>query len=180
MPQVGQTMVTGSRALVMPQGKRRGLTGRQRTQVKKLITSNQQVKQLWLSVNNIFTDAGTLQELTTIGEGNDFDERNTDRIKVLSARLHVSIGPTAVNSLEQTDRVMIVRSKRGPLLLADLPGIFSAPDLDKFQVLLDRYLFYSGQSEQDQSTIDMFHSFKKGRIPHMKCIYDDDVSATAC
>ncbi len=179
MPKTG-ALITGSRPLVMGGGRSRPLSRRQAGQVKKMILSNKQVKQNFLSVDNTITDTGTLQELTSIVTGDDFNQRVSDRINVLSARVHVSISPSSDDAFdEQTNRIMVVRSKRSQLAVADLPSIFQLPDLDKFQVLLDRYISWSGNTAQSQITIDFFNSFKRGKIPHMKIIYDDDISALA-
>lgn len=166
-------------------GRKRGLNFKQVKQVQKIINSNQRLKTFRASLNvGVVTTAGVLTEVSAIAEGDDFSQRDSDRIRAASLKLHGAVqGNTAVTGYTVL-RIMLCRAKHGVLALADMPvggNITDQADLDKIQVYSDRlYILHddadgSGTAHND---IFVFKSFKNRKVPHMNIEYDDSESAT--
>lgn len=158
--------------------KSKGFNRKQVRQVQKIVDSNKKLK----SKTNIFeltlSNAGTLTELTAITEGDDFYQRDTDVIRLMSAKGHYNITNGSTASA-QSCRVLIVRSKVGPLVLANMPAINAMPDLDKFVVLYDQYIRLEATKDAYLPIFRFYKSFKNKKVPHLNVIYDDDKDDTA-
>lgn len=165
------------------QNPRKGLNFKQVKQVQKIIQKNQQIKTTRVAIASLANTTGALTELSAITEGDNFNNRDGDKIKAQSLKVCYSISPDTTNAILQIVRIIIVRGKYGPLVLADLPtAIAGQCDLDKMQVYHDRiYQLLDNQDAiNDNSTVPFFKSFKNKKVPHLLCNFDDDVSATAC
>lgn len=173
-----------------PMGTRqRRLNFRQVKQVQKIVDSNKQLKRVYgdITVSTLVT-TGSLTELTVISKGDENFERDTDRIRLLKAEVELGILNQQVTP--GNVRLMLVRSKVGPLVAGDFPTSQSGtPDFDKMQVYHDRlYSIHdsassvAGDAPNGGATIHriiMSKSFKTSKIPHLNVIYDTDESATA-
>lgn len=159
----------------------RKLNNRQVRQVQKIVEGNKQIKRLNTSVNGTFTTTGDLYELTAIAKSNTNLTRDSDRINLLQAELEVGFYSDTAGYKQL--RIMMVRGKYGPLVLADFPDIVTTPDYDKMQVYHDRvYTIGPGSTNFDSSVIhrvNLKKQFKNRKVPHLNVIYDTDVSATA-
>lgn len=166
-----------------PTGARRGLNYKQVKQVQKIIQKNQQLKVFRTQLAVTGVTAGTLVELSAISEGDNFNNRDGDKIKVQSLKMPFAIEGDTASTILQRVRILVVRSKTGPLVAANFPASLTGqPDLDKMQVYYDRMYSYMDQQESisDNVTVPMYKSFKNKKVPHLLCHYDDDVSATDC
>lgn len=175
----------------MPAGKmynytaqnRKGLNFKQVKQVQKIIQKNQQLKTFRSVLANTITTTGVLIECTAITEGDNFNNRDGDKIKVQSLKIPYTICPATDNAIVQNNRIIIVRGKFGPLVVADMPTTVTGQcDLDKMQVYHDRlYQVIDNQDAiNDHVVVPFYKSFKNKKVPHLLCHYDDDISASAC
>lgn len=172
-------MPMGRIVRVAPRSNKRGLNYKQVKQVQKIVNSNKSLKTKRLSVQQSPTSAGTLTEITGVSEGDDYNQRNSDRINALSIKMALTLSHDTTNTGRVSSRVVIARSKVGPLALGDFTLSATAQqDLDKMQILYDRCF----QTDPDAPVVnDILHykSFKNRKVPHMVVGYDDDASATA-
>ncbi len=167
----------GGSTIIAPMRGRK-LNFRQVKQVQKIINSNKKLKSKWTFFNNLDMDiAGTLLEITAIPEGDDFNQRDTDKILVQSVKVQTTTR-NGVTPGPQNNRIMLVRAKQGTLVIADMPSVSEEPDQDKMQVLYDEIIGYN-DVDFDPLQRYIFKSFKKRNIPHLTVTYDDDESATA-
>lgn len=166
-----------------PTGARKGLNFKQVKQVQKIINKNLQIKTYRSVIAVTSTTAGSLIECTSISEGDNFNERDGDKIKVQSLKIPYSICPDTTNAIVHNVRVMVVRGKYGPLVVGDLPTtVTGQADLDKMQVYHDKlYQLIDNQDALNDNVIVPFYkSFKNKKVPHLLSHFDDSVSATAC
>lgn len=168
-------MVMGKIVNVAP--RRRALNFRQVKQVQKIINKNKQLNRYELLTSVAPTTAKSLTGLDQIGlattGGNEFNIRNSDQILVQSLRLQGSIIAPATPTA-QTVRLLLIRSKKGPLAVADLPSTTGQTDYDRVQVLYER-IINIGTLTSEPIAFGMFKSFRNKKIPHMKLRYDDTV-----
>ncbi len=158
--------------------RQRSLNFRQVKQVQKIINTNKKLKSKWTNFNNITMDiAGSLIEITAIPEGDDFNQRDTDKILCQSVKVQLSLR-NGVTPGPQNNRIMLVRAKQGTLAIADMPSVVQEPDQDKMQVLYDEIIGYN-DVDFDPLIRNIFKGFRKRNIPHLTVTYDDDESATA-
>ena len=145
-------------------GKR--LSGKQVKQVSRLINKNKRLKQKWLSVDNQVPSTGSLAEISDVPQGNGYNQRDSEKILARSIQLSLSLNSTAGGFETSNVRIMIVRSKKGPLALSDLPGVFVEPNLDNLQVYFDKH-YQINENNSMPVLIDYYKSFSNGKIPHM-------------
>jgi len=170
----------------------RKLNFRQVKQVQKIVNANKQLKQCWTPVDQSPSSTTPyFLELTQLAEGEDFNQRDSDLVSAIGLNLKFTINRLAAttNSTVSTVRMMVVRSKVGPLVVGDLPASPASatmPNLTKYQVLYERFISI-GPYDSDGIFIDtvckdisVSFKFRKGKIPHLGLMYDDGVSATAC
>lgn len=149
------------------------LSTRQFRQVVKIVNAKKELKRVYYNLNAFAsTDTGNTTEITSISEGNNWNERDSDRIQCLSLKGNIQLyGPDTTNTI----RVMIVRSKTGPLVLGDFPTLAGQPDLDKYQILFDRtYMTASEMPITERSFISI--KFKNKKVPGLNVGYDNSVS----
>jgi len=163
--------------------KQRSLNFKQVKQVQKIIQKNKQLKNVRKEIaSNGITTTGILQEITAISEGDNFNNRDGDKVQVLSMKLHSNIYSGAAGTNNTQIRCMLVRGKYGPLALADMPADErEQPDLDKMQVYFDRLYTLGAAGSGDDHINGVLHykSFKNSKVPHLLVHFDDDESATA-
>jgi len=172
-------------------GRQRPLNRRQFKQVQKIVDKDKQLKQCWTPLTSAsFSSTPYFVELTELAEGEDFNQRDSDLVNAISLDVKFTIARSAAttNGTASTVRIMIVRSKVGPVVVADLPASPTSstqPNLTKYSVLYERFISI-GPYDSDGIFIDTVckdiqHKikFKKGKIPHLGLMYDDAVSATA-
>lgn len=171
----------------------RKLNRRQVKQVQKIVNSNMFLKQTYLAVanNTAVASTGTLLEITAIPDGDAFNQRESNRLRLLSYNAKYQFRNSSSNTISSGTetprlRMLIVRSKQGPLVLADLPTtVTGLPDLDRMQVYHDRvhylpYFLYTGTTEAgnipgDLATINDiqdFKSFHNKKTPHLNVGFD--------
>lgn len=155
--------------------RRRGLNYKQVKQVQKIVNKNKQLKSQQDIASQAVTTAKYLYEITEITEGDDFNQRTSDKIFLQSLKINMSINQAGTLT-QQLCRVMVVRGKNGPLSTADLPAYSTEADLDKMQVYYDRIVRIPATAI-DPIQWDFFKSFRNKKVPHLKVRYDDDVSA---
>lgn len=150
-------------------------------QVQKIVNKNKQYREHYISLFSEFNTTGVLTEITAIGEaaGTDWYGREANTIQVK----HLTItGDYYNNDATATlNRLMVVRSKVGPLALADMPAYNAQADLSKMEVMYDKP-FAANPGATDGVRIPLInykHSFKTGKIPHLNVGYVDATSATA-
>lgn len=164
----------------MPAGKiykyPRRLNTRQVKQVQKIVNKNRTFKTDFQFVNVEPNTTGALVEFTDIDQGDDYNQRDTDRILLQGIRAMLSLD---LDGQDNRIRVLIVRSKIGPLVLADFPAYNTQPNLDKMQVYYEYYVGTSVADADRPFQIRYKKKFNKGKIPHMKVTYADSVSVTA-
>lgn len=168
----------------------RRLNKRQVKQVQKIVEKNKQLRTAYVDLDDasFASSSPVFVELTSIAEGDDNNLRDSDRINLKSIRLNLVASklPATTNGDVTTIRVLIARSKTGPLTVADFPAsTIALPDNDKMQVLYDRY-YALGPYDTDGIFIDSVLreipiklKFANKKVPHLTVGYDDDVSATA-
>lgn len=168
---------------------KKGLNKKEVKQVQKIINKNLLLKQIYLFINNQSpTNVGILTELTAFDTGTQFNQRDSNRIRLMSYNVKLQFTfPPNDNSLI-TIRMLIVRSKQGQLSLADLPDFNQQPDLDLMQVYFDKQYAmsptvvdgttpttsYSLSSNSIINDIQDFKSFKTKKVPHLNVGYNDD------
>lgn len=171
-------MPAGRLVKVVARNPRSGLNFKQVKQVQRIINKNKQLKHVYISAASTISTTGVLKEFTTVTEGDNFNNRDGDKIGVQSIRFQLSIRNNSTTPTAQDCRIMLVRGKYGPLATGDMPAIAGAPDLDKMQVYYDE-TFSMSDIEFD---MPMQRNFKKKfttkKIPHLLVNYDDDVSAS--
>lgn len=158
---------------------RPGLNFKQVKQVQRIINKNKQLKHVWTSAAQGFSTAGTLIEFTGISEGDNFNNRDGDKIGLQSIRAQLSMRNNTTTPTTQQIRVMIVRGKYGPLVVGDFPTLTGAPDLDKMQVYYDEIWALSDIESDPPIQRKFKKKFSTRKIPHLLVGYDDDVSASA-
>lgn len=158
--------------------RRRPLNRRQVTQVRKIVNSGKQFKTKATYGQQTITSTGALTELTAITEGDDFYNREGDKIQLLNIKMLLSMINNSTTPTTNKARIMIVRAKGAPLVVADMPTFESQPDLDKMSVLWEEHWFFDDQVTYQPIQRNSKIRFKKGRIPYMLVKYDDDESAT--
>lgn len=170
----------------MPMGKlirvsrssKRGLNFKQVKQVQKIINTGKQIKTFRTTHDVTTTNAGFFVDLSAVTEGDDFFQRDGDKIHAVSLKTVASMLGTTALATKATIRVLIVRSKTGPLVVGDMPAaLLAQPDLDKMQVLYDHHYQFTASGLGDQIEINYFKSFKNRKVPWMNILYDDDESA---
>lgn len=65
---------------------RPGLNFKQVKQVQKIINKNKQLKHVYISAASTISTTGVLKEFTTVTEGDNFNNRDGDKIGVQSMR----------------------------------------------------------------------------------------------
>ncbi len=160
------------------QSRGRGLNFKQVKQVQKIIEKNKRLKVEFKNQVDVMTSVGALNELTTVAEGDDFNERQGDIINAMSLKVQWTVSPNATPTAG-VYRIMIVRARIGALVAADLPAVVGTPDLDKFQVLYDKVYNVNASATYMNFGETYFKSFKNRKVPYMKVRYDDDISASA-
>lgn len=158
--------------------RQRKLNNRQVKQVQKIINSNKLLKVFYTAMpGGIASATPQLIPLDSVTKGDEFFQRDSDRINVQSLKLTLGIYNTA--AAVNTIRIIVLRSKVGPLVVGDLPAaINTVPDLDKMQVYEDRIYSFGTAGSAAFFNDQMFKSFKNKKVPHMKVGYDETVSAT--
>ena len=120
-------------------------------------------------------NTGSQFNITSIVEGDDWDQRQSDRIQVLKFAFFLTLaGSDSSNAI----RIMFVRSKVGPLVAANFPTLLNPPDYDKMQVYYDRTYQTSQNGPDIVNDVIYSHNFKSRKVPYLNVNYDDDVSAT--
>lgn len=152
------------------------LSRRQFKQVVKIVNSKKQIKRNYFMLPSFqAAPLGATAELTSIAEGDDWNQRDSDRIQVQKIKgSFVVIGLDSANTI----RFMIVRSKIGPLTLAAFPTLTGVPDLDKMQVYFDRTYITTSACPVVPERQFVNIKFKKGKIPGLNVGYDDNVSSS--
>lgn len=157
----------------------RGLNFKQVKTVQKLINKNQQMKVVRQAVSSTMNTTGVLTEISTCAEGDNFNNRDGDKIKCQSIKCVLTITPNASSATSQVVRILVARGKNGPLAIGAFPATVNAqPDLDQMQVYHDR--IYSVVKDQDGINFDVpiYKSFKNKKVPHLLIHYSDAVSST--
>ncbi len=177
MPNTGKQIFVPSRGMSRSRGRR--LNFKQVKQVTRLINKNKRVKQRWILQDHMLQpDPGALFEFTVIPKGVDHSERDSDKLAALSLQLHLSINQNdSDNEIDDEYRFFLVRSKSGPLTVTDMPLFFGRPNLDKYQVYLDKYINIKNDTVEPIE-IDFYKSFKTGKVPHMIIGYDGVLDGT--
>lgn len=163
----------------IPKG--RPLNRRQFKQVTKIVQSGQELKQAYTSLNIAFLSTGTLTEITALSKGSNYNQRDGEDIRYQSTKFEMAIAPTEAGNQNAVCRIMFVRSKKGPLVVADFPTTVDAePNFDKMQVYKDQvYVTNDVTGEGSINNIRWFKSFKNRKTPHLNVGYVASVSATA-
>lgn len=172
-------MPAGRMVKVVSANPRRGLNFKQVKQVQNIINKNKQLKHVYQSAGNTISTTGVLKEFTSVAEGDNFNNRDGDKIGVQSIRAMLSLRNNSSTPTAQDIRVMIVRGKYGPLVVGDMPAITGAPDLDKMQVYYDETFTLSDIEFDHPMQRNFKKKFRNRKIPHLLVGYDDDESATA-
>lgn len=166
----------------MPAGKiyrapaRKPLNVRQTKQVQRIIQKNKQFKTFHDSFLISVSDAKDLTEFTAITEGDDYNTRDGDKIQLKNILVHLSINTTDT-PIGGKVRLMMIRSKTGPLVVADLPAYNAEPDLDKYAILYEE--FFNMQDDNiNPINRKIKLKFQNKKVPHMNVHFDDDESAT--
>lgn len=189
-------MVAGISKRVNARTFRKPLNRRQVKQVQKIVEKNKELKMSWTAINDASADSGnpTFVELTTIAEGEDFNQRDSDKVNLISLDLKFSIGrlPATTNNTVSFLRMLVVRAKGRPLTVTDMTNDIlvvgtTPPDIDLYQILDERILglgpFDSDSNGMISNVVINYskkYKFKNAKVPHMTLLYDDDESATAC
>lgn len=169
----------------MPVNKRRGpmpgtaLSTRQVKQVQKIVEKNKLIKRDNEDLGGTFDTTGDLYELTNIAKGDESFQRDTDRIAVKRVKLSFSVQNVTANY--NSYRVMVVRSKIGPLVAANFPTSIGNADYDKMQVYYDKFHGIGpGITLIDQGirTHQILVRFSNKKVPHLNVGYDETASAT--
>lgn len=162
--------------------KGRSLNYKQVKQVQKIIQKNKQLKNHRAEINTGTVDnTGILNEISAISEGDDFNNRDGDKIQALSIKMHGPVRSDTSATGFTTLRVMICRGKFGPLVIGDMPADTNEqPDLDKMQIYYDRNFTVGHLDTRVVNDVGYYKSFKNSKVPHLLLHYDDDTSATAC
>jgi hypothetical protein len=173
--------------------RQRKLNFRQVKQVQKIVDKNKQLKQCWTPLDDASFDSSNpvFIELTQLTEGDDFFERDSDLVRLLSLKLMFTINrlPATTNASVTTARIMVCRTKVGPLTVADMPGSpvsSTQPNLTKYQVLYERFVSIGPYDSDSNGFIDNTSKdvqiklkFRNRKIPHLGLMYDESVSNTA-
>lgn len=166
----------------MPMGKlvrsTRPLNRRQVKQVQKIVDINKKLKQNWTFATDTIDTTGYLLEFTAIPEGDDFNQRSSDKIRLQSIRAQLAVRQTGVTPSSADVRVMIVRGKFGPLAVGNMPAYNAEPDLDRMQVYYD-FITTLADVEINPIHLTYMKKFRTKKVPHISVNYDDDVSGTA-
>lgn len=160
-----------------PVPKRRPLNTRQVKQVQKIIEKDKKFKTKHDYFNVTPLTTKSLTELTAITEGDNYFERHGDKIHLKKIVIHMSIAQNDTPT-RMMNRLLIVRSKTGPLVVADLPAYDAEVDLDDMAILHEEIFNIQSvdNTQPIQRTIKL--KFQNKRVPHMNVEYDDDDSAT--
>lgn len=144
------------------------------------MNKNKQYRENYIHFEYECNTSGTLVEITSIGEatGADWYDRECNTIQVKHLEVQ---GDYISDTLYNVTRILIVRSKVGPLVAADLPTFQTQANLQKMEILYDKVKSFSlpAGAGQQLPLIHFKHSFKTGKIPHLNVGYVDLVSATA-
>lgn len=167
----------------MPMGKiyryqSKGLNRKQFKQVSKIVNKGKRLKTEFADLSGDIDGTGIFQEITAIAEGDDFNQRDSDVVFLRQVKICMALVPPDT-ATKQSFRILVVRSKTGPLVVGDmLTSVSGEPDLDKYQVLYDERF---GVPAHDIDPIKRNKNFKfyNRKIPHLRVIYDDDESDTA-
>lgn len=78
-----------------------------------------------------------------------------------------------------TIRVIVARSKIGPLVVGNFPAaINTVPDLDKMQIYEDKIFSFGTAGSAAFLNTELFKSFRNKKVPHLLIGYDETTSAT--
>lgn len=162
------------------------LNFRQVKHVQKIIEKDKVIKRVDVPFQGTFTTTGDLYEITQIAKGNDTITRDSDRIHVMKVSIQNLFSNTTNTTQALRLRVMFVRSKKGPLVIANFPAYIATPDFDKMQVYYDEihilgpFSTTATQAQSSQTVLKLAYkkSFKNKKIPHLNVGYDTDVSVT--
>lgn len=159
-------------------GNRRGLSGKQKKQVKGIINSQKEMKQLFTPIQQTpVSGTSVITELSLIAKGDDFDERAEDTVQALSLKLNYSLANGGTPA-RQTVRVLLVRARTTPLTVADVPAVGGIPNYDRLQVYMDKFFILDNTDITAANSYEKKVSFKKKLIPYMKIAWVEATSGT--
>lgn len=167
----------------MPMGKiyqapSRGLSNKQKKQVKSIVNSQKDMKQFFQSfLQTPLSGTAEIDDLTLVAKGDAFNQRSEDTIQALSLKVNFCLANNATGT-RQVFRILIVRAKNIPLVLADVPTVTATPNYEKMQVYYDKTFFCDTAEHTTFQSFEKKLNFKKKQIPYMKIGYDESVSAT--
>lgn len=173
-------------------------------QVQRIIEKNKRLKHnyqelslgLWVNSNPGSTPTRTaFAELTGIPQGQESYQRSESMIQLKSYNIKLGIvgvtdNGTAPLWVEEVRpfRIIIVRSKRGPItdildvLGASVVDFSQQPDPDNYQVYTDEIHSFACNigtvSSYATYLLKHYKSFKNKKVPHMLVNYDDPGSVT--
>lgn len=153
------------------------LSKRQFRAVTKLINKGKELHTYQYYVDANVPNTKTLVELTDITIGSQYymrDDCNTITVRAIKGHVGIA-GADSSNRM----RVIIARSKDGPLYTTDFPAIGAQPDLDKMQVYWDRTFLVSQYGPYFLSNIPVNIKLAKGKIPGVNVRYDGTTSTSA-
>lgn len=161
----------------MPRRMNRRLLNRpQVRQVQKIINANKDLKRKWIELSHDPSTTAVVTEATAISEGDNFDNRIDDTIRVHSMYVQWCYNHDTT-AADGSTRLLVLRARYGQLDATDIPAVGATPDYDKLQVYYDEVITFEAESTEPVCRT-FYKTFKNKKIPHMKVKYDDDVSAT--
>lgn len=171
----------------MPAGKlvrirpRRKLNLTQVKQVQKIVNKNKSYRENFIHYQIECNTTGYLLEITSISEatGSDWYDRESNSIQVKHLEIQ---GDYIADATSNTTRIIVCRSKIGPLVAADFPTTSTQANLDKMEILYDKLKSFYMPTSSATSQLPLIHykhSFKTGKVPHLNVAYVDAISATA-
>lgn len=155
-----------------------GLNPKQKKQVSKIINSQKDMKQAYVSAAQVpILATPVITELSVLTKGDNFSQRSEDTVQSLAMHIQWTHGPSATLA-RQVYRVIIARAKQTPLTVADVPTILASPNYERLQVLFDKIYLVDDVALTTVLTDSKKLKFKKKNIPYMKIGYDEAAAAT--
>lgn len=154
------------------------LNNTQVKQVQKIINKDKIYHEIFQSVGDEANTTGFLYNVFAVAEGNDFNQRESDKIHAKHMEMKLVLTQTDTNA--NGIRIIVARSKIGHLITSDFPAWNGQPDLTIMQILYDNILVTPALQPNAPITVAKFkYSFKTKKIPHLNIGYVDTDSATA-
>lgn len=157
------------------------LTFNQVKQVQKIVNKNKQYREHFIYISTESNSTGYLGELTNVqyNLASDYNDRvgNTLQVK----HIEVKLDYLKADTVGQLNRILIVRSKVGPLISTDFPVVNAQANLSRMEILYDK-MFYerSGAATGGvEPVVNFKHSFKSSKVPHLNVEFVDEDSTTA-